>query len=51
LRGPAEEFFAVAGAGEKGEPVQVGADSVGGAGGVADEGSEAAGEGLFLAAG
>jgi hypothetical protein len=46
----AEEFFAVAGAEEEGEPVQVGAESVGVVGGVADEGGEAAGEDLLLAA-
>jgi hypothetical protein len=51
LRWLAEEFFAVAGAEEEGEPVQVGAEGIGVVGGVADEGGEAAGEGLFLAAG
>ena len=47
----AEEFLAVADAEEEDEPVQVGAEGVGVVGGVADEGGEAAGQGLFLAAG
>jgi hypothetical protein len=47
----AEEFFAVADAEEEGEPVQVGAEGLSVAGGVADERGETVGEGLFLAAG
>jgi hypothetical protein len=46
-----EEFFAVVAAGEEDEPVQAGAEGAGVVGGVADEGGEAPGEGLFLAAG
>src|SRR4029077_6407054 len=46
----AEEFFAVGLAEEEGEPVQVGAEGGGVVGGMADEGGEAAGEDLFLAA-
>jgi hypothetical protein len=41
----------VAGAEEEGEPVQIRAESAGAVGGVADEGGEAAGEGLLVAAG
>jgi hypothetical protein len=47
----AEEFAAVAVAEEEDEAVQVGAEGFGVVGGVADEGGEAAGEGLFVAAG
>jgi hypothetical protein len=47
----AEEFFAVGGAEEEGEPVQVGAEGAGVVGGVADEGGEVVGEGLLVAAG
>jgi hypothetical protein len=39
----AEEFFAVAGSEEEGEPVQVGAESLGVASGAAHEGGEAVG--------
>jgi hypothetical protein len=47
----AEEFFAVVAAEEEDEPVQVGAEGAGVVGGVAGEGGEAFGEGVFLAAG
>jgi hypothetical protein len=47
----AEEFFAVVAAEKEDEPVQVGAEGAGVVGGMADEGGEALGEGLFLAAG
>ena len=47
----AEGFFAVAGAEEEHEPAQVSAEGAGVVGGVADEGGEALGEGVFLAAG
>ena len=44
-------FLAVAGAEEEYESVQVSTEGVGVVGGVADEGGEALGEGVFLAAG
>jgi len=47
----AEEVFALAGSEEECESVQVGAERVGVVGGVADEGGEAVGEGVFAVAG
>jgi hypothetical protein len=49
--GVAEQFLAVAGAEEEGEPVQAGAEGAGAVGGVADECGEAVGGGVLLAAG